>query len=70
MKHISLAKIKSLCLLRVKPFVRHLIEINWFYCSPLPSQVDIIQQVINSVSLLLEIDKRIHRGENILDLLP
>ena len=38
--------------------------------SPSISQVDIIQQVINSVTLLLEIDKRIQREENILDLLP
>ncbi|XP_078367858.1 creatine kinase, testis isozyme-like [Oculina patagonica] len=34
------------------------------------SEVDIIQQVINSVTLLLELDKRIQRGESILDLLP
>ncbi|XP_058942311.2 creatine kinase M-type-like [Pocillopora verrucosa] len=34
------------------------------------TEVDILQQVINSVTLLVEIDKRINRGENIRDLLP
>ena len=34
------------------------------------SQVNIVQQVINSVILLLELDKRIQRGEDIRDLLP
>ena len=33
-------------------------------------QVDIVQQVINSVTLLLELDKRIQRGESIRDILP
>lgn len=39
-------------------------------CLNIILQVDILQQVINSVTLLVEIDKRIHRGENIRDLLP
>ncbi|KAJ7365022.1 Creatine kinase S-type, mitochondrial [Desmophyllum pertusum] len=34
------------------------------------TEVDVVQQVINSVTLLLELDKRIQRGQNILDLLP
>ena len=33
-------------------------------------QVEVVQQVINSVTLLLELEERIQRGENIQDLLP
>lgn len=33
-------------------------------------QVEIVQQVINSVTLLLELDKRMQIGDDIRDLLP
>ena len=44
-------------------------DLQWIVFTVI-SQVDVIQQVINSVTLLLELDKRIQRGEDIRDLLP
>ena len=71
MKHISFAKIKSFSLrFEGKLELIYITNRLILLFSPSISQVDIIQQVINSISLLLEIDKGIQRGENILDLLP